>query len=101
MELEKSSFDHFENQLDIRSLVRTHTNLALLIKLLFTEQEKHLFDHQDARVFTHNPFGPKLSNTDDDDPLGKLSARDDLDSKTMAYSSDFLTGLCFDSKLVK
>ena len=45
MDLQKKSFEYYQSQLDIRSLVSTHTNLALLLKLLFKKEEMLLFLH--------------------------------------------------------
>ena len=45
MDLQKKSFEYYQSQLDIRSLVSTNTNLALLLKLLFKKEEMLLFLH--------------------------------------------------------
>ena len=41
--------DRFEEQLDVRSLVRVRTNLALLLRLMFTDQQLLLYRHQRRR----------------------------------------------------
>ena len=43
-----------ESQLDIRSFVGVHTNLRLLIRLLFNKQQIILFKHQNDRAITND-----------------------------------------------
>ena len=46
----KKVSSRFEDMLDIRSLVDIHTNLALLLPLLLTDEQALLFKHQIART---------------------------------------------------
>ena len=50
MRLQEKVSSRFEDMLDIRCLVSLHTNLALLLPLLLTDQQALLFKHQVARA---------------------------------------------------
>ena len=63
----------FEEQLDIRSFVRVRTNLALLVRLLFNDEQIMLFRAQRRRSISIATKGEKSSSSMDDssDELGK------------------------------
>lgn len=55
--IREKAMARLERPLDIRSFVSMHTNLTLLIKLIFTEQQAILFQHHRARAISTNPIG--------------------------------------------
>ena len=63
----------FHEQLDVRSFVRVRTNLALLLRLLFTDQQLILYRHQRRRSMSHPIKGESSSSSMDEssDDLGK------------------------------
>ena len=50
MRLRKKAAARFEDNLDIRNLTAVHTNLALILDLLLTKEQKILFSHHKARA---------------------------------------------------
>ena len=56
----------FEEQLDIRSFVRVRTNLALLLRLLFTDEQIMLFRAQRRRSISISTKGEKSSSPMDE-----------------------------------
>ena len=46
----ENALEKFEKQLDIRSFMGVHTNVSLLITLLFNEEQRVLFWHQNERI---------------------------------------------------
>ena len=63
----------FEETLDIRSFMRVRTNLALLLRLLFTDEQIMLFRAQRRRSISIALKGEKSSSSMDEssDELGK------------------------------
>ena len=51
MRLQKKAIEHFENQLDIRSIVKTRIDLSILLSLLLSKEQLLLFHSQHARAF--------------------------------------------------
>ena len=58
----------FERPLDIRSFVSVYTDLALLIKLIFSDQQALLFQYHRARAITYksNKKGSDVSSSIED-----------------------------------
>ncbi len=65
--------ERFEEQLDIRSLVKVRTNLALLTRILFSDEQLLLFRHQRRRSISVAMKDEKSSSSMDEssDELGK------------------------------
>ena len=51
MRLQEKAIEHFENQLDIRSIVKTRIDLSILLSLLLSKEQLLLFRNQHARAF--------------------------------------------------
>ena len=49
MRLREKAAARFEKNLDIRSFVAVHTDLALILDLLLSSEQKVLFKHHSAR----------------------------------------------------
>ena len=60
--LQEKALSRFEDQLDIRSFVKVYTNLALLLPLLFTREQRTLFEHHRRRAIS-------LSDDSDEEDL--------------------------------
>ena len=75
-----------ESQLDIRSFVGVHTNLRLLIRLLFNKQQIILFKHQNDRAINnetqnltmHKKFLGRLPKLDLAELLNEETLNDEL-----------------------
>jgi len=52
--LRKKAFEHFDHQLDIRSLAATSINFKTLIHLMFNRKQMLLFRHQHERAVTND-----------------------------------------------
>ena len=50
--LQEKAIQSFENQLDIRSLVKTRIDLSILLSSLLNKQQLLLFHSQHTRAFT-------------------------------------------------
>ena len=55
MKLQQHALSRFEDVLDIRSFVKAHVNLTLLISLLLTKEQAFLFQHHRARAIADKP----------------------------------------------
>ena len=77
MRLMKKVTERFEEQLDIRSFVRVRTNLALLIRVLLSDQQMLLFRHQRRRSISIAMKDEKSSSSMDEssDELGKIESK--------------------------
>ena len=77
MRLMKKVTERFEEQLDIRSFVRVRTNLALLIRVLLSDQQMLLFRHQRRRSISIAMKDEKSSSSMDEssDELGKVESK--------------------------
>ena len=73
LRLMKKVNKRYNNQLDIRSFVRVRTNLALLMRLLFSDEQKMLFRAQRRRSISIAIKGEESSSSMDEtsDELGK------------------------------
>ncbi len=69
----KKVTERFDEQLDIRSLARVRTNLALLLRILFSDEQLLLFRHQRRRSISIAVKGEISSSSMDEssDELGK------------------------------
>ena len=63
--LRKKALERVESKLDIRSFFKVHTNLALLLKLLLTEQQLFLFQHQKVGALHYTKDGDSSSSSSD------------------------------------
>ena len=54
MRLRERTVAHFEENLDIRSLMRVNTNFSLALQLIFNKEQLLLFSHQYARTIPKN-----------------------------------------------
>ena len=75
--LKKKTTELFENQLDIRSFVSVQKNLALLIWLMLTKEQRLLFWNHSGRVVTTKKHSPTTSSDfelSDDVPKLKLGS---------------------------
>ena len=52
LQMKEKAMARFERPLDIRSFVSMYTNLSLLLKVIFTEQQAILFQHHRARAIS-------------------------------------------------
>ena len=52
MRLQEKAIEVFENQLDIRSIVKTRTDLSILLRSLLSKEQLLLFHNQHSRAFT-------------------------------------------------
>ena len=51
MRLQEEAIDLFENQLDIRSIVKTRMDLNILLRSLLSREQLLLFQNQHSRAF--------------------------------------------------
>ena len=54
MRLREKAAARFEKKLDIRNFVAVHTNLALILNLFLTKEQKVLFKHHSAQAVSED-----------------------------------------------
>ena len=59
--------NRYEDILDIRSFVKVHINLSLLISMLLTKQQAFLFQHNRARLIKEKPQKTKSAKSSNPD----------------------------------
>ena len=73
MLIQAQAIEHFENQLDIRSIVKTKIDLSILLSLLLNKEQLHLFRNQHARSFvSYNSAKKNLKLKPFDEPFVRL-----------------------------
>ena len=71
--LQEKAIEHFEDQLDIRSIVKTRIDLSILLSLLLSKEQLLLFRCQHARAFSSYDSSKKKSKPmPRDDPVDSL-----------------------------
>ena len=102
MRLMEKVKSRFEEQLDIRSFVRVRTNLALLLRLLLTDEQLLLFRHQRRKSISVAIKGEKSSSSIEEtsDDLGKHKPQEEL-SKQWSLLRGFKAQTDLDKILVK
>ena len=73
MLIQEKAIEHFESLLDIRSIVKTRIDLSILLSLLLSKEQLHLFRNQHARAFASYNSAKKLFKPEPyDEPVGTL-----------------------------
>ena len=67
MRLREKAAARFEDSLDIRSFVQVYTNLAMILDLLLTKEQKTLFQYSKVRSVSENSTNPKLIEISDEE----------------------------------
>ena len=81
LRLRTKALERLDKMLDIRQLVRVHTNLAVLIGLLFSKEQLLLFKSQNSRALNYGKDGKGSSGTDSDSDFPPGSKNDSTSHK--------------------
>lgn len=69
----EKAVEKFDNNLDIRSFISVHQNMALLVWLLFTKQQRFLFMNHHKRTIPYTlEKDTSESSSDEEEPIPDL-----------------------------